>query len=59
LTGTLQDITDAIYELIKRIQEYYKQLDKNFKKYSLALLIPANLVTKLIGAGGSMIKEIS
>jgi len=25
----------------------------------LALLIPANLVTKIIGAGGCMIKEIS
>jgi transcription antitermination factor NusA-like protein len=59
LTGSLQDITDAVFELIKRIEEYYKQLDKNFKKYPLALLIPANLVTKIIGAGGCMIKEIS
>ena len=41
------------------MDEYYESLKKNFKKYPLALLIPSNLVTKIIGAGGCMIKEIS
>jgi len=41
------------------LDEYYESLKKNFKKYPLALLIPSNLVTKIIGAGGCMIKEIS
>jgi hypothetical protein len=46
-------------EFCKRLEEYYDSAKSNFKKHSLAILIPANLVTKIIGAGGCMIKEIS
>lgn len=42
-----------------RIDDYYESLKKSFKNYPFAMLIPANLVTKIIGAGGCMIKEIS
>lgn len=59
MTGSLQDIQEAINEFCKRLEEYYESVKKNFKNYPLAILIPSNLVTKIIGAGGCMIKEIS
>lgn len=59
MNGSLQDIESAIDEFCKRLDDYYDTLKKNFKNYPLAMLIPANLVTKLIGANGCMIKEIS
>ena len=59
MNGNLADIESAINEFCKRLDDYYDQLKKSFKNYPLALLIPANLVTKLIGANGCMIKEIS
>lgn len=59
MSGTLQDIQDGILEFCKRLEEYYEQIKKSFSRKSLDLLIPSNLVTKIIGAGGCMIKEIS
>ena len=59
MSGTLQDIQDGILQFCKRLEEYYEQIKKSFSRKSLDLLIPSNLVTKIIGAGGCMIKEIS
>lgn len=59
MTGTLKDIQDGVREFCKRLDDYYENAKSSFKKNSLAILIPSNLVTKIIGAGGCMIKEIS
>ena len=56
--GTLADIEYAIKELISRLTSYYEVKDENFEKVSLALLIPYTYVTKIIGAGGCLIKEL-
>lgn len=59
MNGSLQDIQEAISEFGKRLEEYFESMKKSFKNYPLAVLIPSNLVTKIIGSGGCMIKEIS
>lgn len=59
MTGTLADIQEAVIEFTNRLDKYYESLKKSFKNHSLSILIPFNLVTKIIGAGGCMIKEIS
>ena len=59
LTGSLQEVILAIEEFIKRLDDCYAESKKSFKSHALALMIPSNLVTKIIGAGGCMIKEIS
>lgn len=45
--------------MCNRLDQYYESLKKSFKNHSLSLLIPYNLVTKIIGAGGCLIKEIA
>jgi transcription antitermination factor NusA-like protein len=59
MRGTLKDIQKGIKELCKRLEEYYKSVDKNFQRYPFNLVIPANYVTKIIGAGGCMVKNIA
>lgn len=56
--GTLADIEYAIKELIERLTSYYEAQSESFERVSLALLIPYTYVTKIIGAGGCLIKEI-
>lgn len=51
---------DALNEVCMRMEEYFeKEKQQNFEEYSLKVLVPGNLVTKIIGAKGCMIKEIS
>lgn len=59
MIGTLDRVQEAIYAFCDRLKEYYESIHKNFRDYSLTMLIPQNLVTKIIGAGGCMIKDIS
>lgn len=42
--------------VVKRLASYYESSDNDYNTVPLALLIPYNLVTKIIGAGGSLIK---
>ena len=56
--GTLSDIEYAIKELIDRLSSYYEAKNESFDTVSLALLIPYTYVTKIIGAGGCLIKEL-
>ena len=59
LHGTLSDIEFAIKELIERLAAFYEQVkDDSFDNESLAILIPYSYITKIIGAGGCLIKEI-
>lgn len=55
----MQDIQEGIVEFSNKLEEYYESEGKSYKNYSLTVLIPANLVTKIIGARGCMIKEIA
>lgn len=55
--GTLADIEHAIKELIDRLVSYYES-SGGFENESLALLVPFTYVTKIIGAGGCLIKEL-
>lgn len=57
LYGTLSDIEHAIKELIDRLVSYYES-SGGFDNESLALLVPYTYVTKIIGAGGCLIKEL-
>lgn len=59
MRGTLTCVTRGVKELCKRLDEYYISVKDEFARYPLAVVIPANYVTKIIGAGGSMIKHIS
>ena len=56
--GTLADIEYAIKELVARLTSYYECQSETFERVSLALLIPYSYVTKIIGAGGCLIKEL-
>ena len=56
--GTLLDIEYAIKELITRLNSFYEIKNESFDRVSLALLIPYSYVTKIIGAGGCLIKEL-
>jgi hypothetical protein len=58
MAGFMSDIEHGTNELIKRLDSYYEAQHKTFDEYPLALLIPSNLVTKIIGAGGCLIKEL-
>jgi len=55
LEGTLKDIEEATEKIEKRQARYYDASQKEYETVPLALLIPYNLVTKIIGAGGSLI----
>lgn len=55
LTGELHAVQEYICEALEMISEY----DKNFDESTLKMLIPNIFVNKLIGANGSMIKEIA
>jgi len=48
-----------VVEFCKRQEDYYDSIKKNYKNYPLTMLIPFKVVTKIIGAGGCMIREIS
>lgn len=56
LEGTLKDIEEATEMIVKRLSSYYEASKKEYETVPLALLIPYNLVTKIIGAGGSLIQ---
>lgn len=55
LEGTLKDVEEATEMIVKRLASYYEASKKDYETVPLALLIPSNLVTKIIGAGGSLI----
>ena len=59
MKGTLKDIQKGIKEICKRLDEYYKSINKDFSRFPFNIVIPANYVTKIIGAGGCMIKDIA
>ena len=56
--GTFADIEDATRELIKRLSSFYEASEKDFNHIPLAVLVPFNYVTKIIGAKGCLIKEL-
>ena len=58
LEGNLQDVEKATEMVVKRLANYYEASSKDYTTVPLALLIPYNLVTKIIGAGGSLIKQL-
>ena len=59
MKGSLKDIQKGIKELCKRLEEFYKSINKEFSRYAFNVVIPANYVTKIIGAGGCMVKNIA
>lgn len=59
MKGTLKDIQKGIKEICKRLDEYYRSINKDFSRFPFNIVIPANYVTKIIGAGGCMIKDIA
>ena len=59
MKGTLKDIQRGIKELCKRLEEYYKTSNNDFQRFPFNVVIPANYVTKIIGAGGCMVKNIA
>ena len=56
--GAFSDIEYATSELIKRLTSYYEASQKDFSEVPLAVLVPYNYVTKIIGAKGCLIKEL-
>lgn len=56
LEGCLQDVENATTMVIKRLANYYEAAKKDYAEVPVALLVPYNLITKIIGAGGSNIK---
>jgi len=59
MKGSLKNIKMGIKELCKRIEEYYRQQGNDFSRFPFNVVIPANYVTKIIGAGGCMVKNIA
>ena len=58
LEGSLLNVEKATEMMVKRLANYYEASEKDYSGVPLALLIPYNLVTKIIGAGGSLIKQL-
>lgn len=58
LKGSLADIETSIDLIVKRLASYYESSGKDYREVPLAVLIPFNMVTKIIGAGGCLIKEL-
>jgi hypothetical protein len=58
LEGTLKDIEEATEMIVKRLSSFYETKSNDYTTVPLALLIPYSLVTKIIGAGGSLIKQL-
>lgn len=58
LEGTLEDIEEGTIMLVKRLESYYETSKKDYESVPLAFLIPRNLITKIIGQGGSQIKKL-
>jgi exosome complex RNA-binding protein Rrp4 len=58
LEGYLKDIEEATRMVLHRLQSFYEASKKDYELVPLALLIPYNLVTKIIGAGGSLIQQL-
>ena len=52
-------MANAIEDFVKRLDYCYEIEKTNLKNHPLALMIPRNLVTKIIGIGGCIIKELS
>jgi hypothetical protein len=59
MKGSLKDIEKGIKQLCIRLEDYYISLNKDFSRYPFSVVIPANYVTKIIGAGGCMVKNIA
>jgi hypothetical protein len=61
MKGTLKDIQKGIKELCKRLEEYHKTSSSSgdFSRHPFNVVIPSNYVTKIIGAGGCMVKNIA
>ena len=59
MKGSLKDIEKGIKQLCIRLEDYYKSINKEFSRYPFSVVIPANYVTKIIGAGGCMVKNIA
>lgn len=59
MKGSLKDIMKGIKELCRRLDDYYKSINKDFSRFPFNVVIPSNYVTKIIGAGGCMVKNIS
>ena len=49
---------EATTMAIKRLANYYETQKKDYFEVPVALLVPYNLITKIIGAGGSNIKQL-
>jgi|JI9StandDraft_2_1071091.scaffolds.fasta_scaffold250134_2 hypothetical protein len=59
LQGRLTDVDEALKEICLRLDDFYsKEASKSFDEFALKVLVPGNLVTKIIGAKGCMIKDI-
>jgi predicted PilT family ATPase len=56
--GVLSDVEFATKQLIERLSCYYESFNESYDDHSMAVLIPQQYVTKIIGAGGCLIKEI-
>ena len=59
MKGSLKDIEKGVKQLCQRLEDYYKSINKEFSRYPFCVVIPANYVTKIIGAGGCMVKNIA
>lgn len=59
MKGSLKDIMKGTKELCRRLDDFYKSINKDFNRYPFVVVIPTNYVTKIIGAGGCMVKNIS
>ena len=57
--GTINNVQDAILELIQKIKYDIRSNYDGKESYQLKILINKVFVTKLIGAGGYMIQEIA
>ena len=57
--GTINNVQDAILELIQKIKYDIRSNYDGKESYQLKILINKVFVTKLIGAGGCMIQEIA
>ncbi|EAR94501.3 KH domain protein (macronuclear) [Tetrahymena thermophila SB210] len=59
IKGKLQDIFPSSMKFFEKVDQFYNQNPNDLQDYYLRLLIPNRYVTKLIGAGGCMIKDIA
>lgn len=58
LKGRFYEVQKSIQRVLEKLKKYAESAEKDFNKEDLIMLINSQFVTKIIGMGGSHIKQL-